>query len=59
MPGPAIAIEDAQSFKADGKPPLYAARNRVYPKDLEGICRRFKRMILFDDGGDDNAPGPR
>ena len=37
-----VVIEDAKSFKADGKPPLYAARDRVYPKQIAGAFRRFK-----------------
>ncbi len=41
-----IAVEDAESFKAGGKPPLYAARNRVYPKRVSGTFRRLKWAAL-------------
>ncbi|MCP4330135.1 MAG: cytochrome c oxidase accessory protein CcoG [Alphaproteobacteria bacterium] len=42
-----IPVDDVRSFKADGKPPLYEARNRVYPKDVKGPLRRFKWIILI------------
>jgi len=41
-----IPVEDATSFKAGGKPPLYAARNRVYPKRVTGLFRRLKWIGL-------------
>ena len=41
-----IPVEDAQSFKAGGKPPLYAQRIKVYPKDVKGPFRRFKWAML-------------
>lgn len=42
-----VPVEDARSFKADGKPPLYAARKQIYPKDVEGPFRRFKWIALL------------
>jgi cytochrome c oxidase accessory protein FixG len=44
---PSIPVSNAESFKAGGKPSLYAARNRVYPKDVKGTYRRFKWMFLI------------
>ncbi|MDJ0949572.1 MAG: cytochrome c oxidase accessory protein CcoG [Alphaproteobacteria bacterium] len=41
-----VQVEDATSFKAGGKPSLYAARNRVYPKRVEGLYRRLKWIAL-------------
>jgi cytochrome c oxidase accessory protein FixG len=41
-----VQVEDAESFKAGGKPPLYEARNKVYPKAVEGSLRRFKWIAL-------------
>ena len=42
-----IPVEDARSFKEGGKPPLYAARKKVYPKDVKGPLRRFKWTVLM------------
>ncbi len=42
-----VAVVDATTIKDDGKmPPLYAARNRVYPKRVQGLFRRLKWAAL-------------
>jgi len=42
-----VPISDAASFKAGGKPPLYAKRIKIHPKAIAGAFRRFKWWALI------------
>ncbi len=42
-----VAVEDAVSFKELKKEPLYAARIKVYPKQVRGLFRRIKWTALI------------
>ena len=42
MTDSAVPVVDAVSVKQQKKVPLYAPRNRVYPKRVSGTFRRLK-----------------